>query len=425
LDARLRKTLPPALHAILRRAVELSAEHGWRIYLAGGSVRDLLLRRPNYDVDVAVEGDAPALGALLQRESGSRLEVAERFGTAGLAFPGSPFDLDLVTARRESYEYPGALPTVAPGDIYDDMARRDFTVNAIALPLTPDGVGAPLDPHGGLADLDARLIRVMHDRSFIDDPTRIFRAVKYAFRLGFKIELHTLELILQAVRDGAPATVSTDRSSRELLLIMEEPEAPSMLAYLDKLGVLRALHPDLAWPYSPESAIHPRETAELTPRQRRDTYLAILGAEFAGFAGEAESLGRALGLEAPLVRLMRDAAQLAGIWQSLGDDTLSPSQIYRKLHRLDLVALHAYARVEALRAQTNAWDRLCLYLDTLRHVKPELDGNYLRSLGVAPGPPYKRVLEKLMDAKLDGKVPARRDEEQFVEELLREEGLPG
>lgn len=388
-------------------------------------MRDLLLAIPDRDIDVSVAGDAVELAALLaQAMNGVAVSEAHAaFGTATVGL-GDGLRLDLVTARKEVYPRPGSLPVVEPGTIQDDLARRDFTVNAMAFSLVPGGKGELLDPHGGIADLQSRVIRILHEQSFTDDPTRMFRAVKLAERLGFRVEKQTLELVLRAVRDGALYTVSIDRTVRELLLILEEPKANYMLASLENLGLLRSIHPDLTWPYEP-GRIKPTETPEISREERRDTYLAILGAE-QGSPEAAESLARALHLTAPLVSLMRDAARLARLWPRLGDGAQSPSQTYNLLKDLDINALQAYGRIEALSKDAVAWKRLHHYLDRLRHVQTDIKGDYLRSLGIPPGPKYKQALEELLRAKLDGEVPARTDEERFVREWLRREDLlPG
>lgn len=410
---------------LLHRASVLAAERGGRAYLVGGNPRDLLLSVPHHDVDVAIEGNALEIAETLASEADAQLETAERFGTANLTLPNALPGLDLVTTRKELYDYPGALPTVQPGTIYDDLARRDFTINAMALELLPQDTGTFLDAHRGLNDLDSRLIRVLHDNSFIDDPTRIFRAVKYAGRLGFNIEPHTLELILRAIRDGAIVTVSADRLTREVLLIMEEPNAPAMLAHLEKLGALRAVNLDLSWPYEADSPTVKLTPPDVEPHDRRDTYLAVLGAEYAGFPDEAEALARSLGLEAPLVRLVRDSARLAAVWPRMREPNLPPSQVYRLLKNLDEAALRAYARLAAVQSDTAAWVRLRDYLERLRFVRPALDGHSLGEMGVEPGPIYRRLLGALLDAKLDGKLPAREDEERFVRDWLEREWRGG
>jgi tRNA nucleotidyltransferase (CCA-adding enzyme) len=411
--------LPPGALTLLLRGAQIAIERGWELYLVGGYVRDCLLKIPDYDIDIAVVGDAPALARLLAREAGTQLELHDAFGTAVLSFAGEPFHMDLVTARREVYERPGALPAVEPGTIADDMARRDFTANALAVRILPDTIGHLFDPHGGLKDLRAGLIRVLHDNSFIDDPTRIFRAVKLAVRLGWRVEPHTLELILQAVRDGVLSTVSVDRITRELLLIFEEPKSGQILAELDKLGVLTNIHPALGWRYSPDREII-KDAAHLTKDERRDAALAVIAAEFAGAPDEAEALARWLRLPVSLVRLMRDAAQLVGLWEELGAEIQQPSITYRLLHGLDPAALEAALRLVPLTTDERASERVRDYLNRLRHVEPELDGHYLRELGIPPGPLYRHVLEALRDAKLDGQLSTRAAEEMFVGRKLQE-----
>lgn len=411
---RIRDVLPPSVFALLQRTARLASEHGWAVYLVGGYVRDCLLKIPDYDIDISVVGDALALARMVAHETGARLAIYPGFGTAALISGDGIFDIDIVTARKEWYVYPGALPTVEVGTIEDDLARRDFTVNAMAVGVLPDGLGALLDPHGGIADMRTGIIGALHDESFKDDPTRIFRAVKLAERLGFKLEQHTLELILQAVRDDAISTVSVDRIAHELLLIMEEPKGGAMLAALDKLGVLAAIHPMLSWPYT-GGRMSLSEQTTLTKEERRDTYLAVIAAEFAGAPEDAEGLARWLHLSAPLIKLIRDSAVLAGVWQQLGAEEQAPSETYKLLKGLDTAALEAYTRIEELSKSSIAWARLLDYLDRLRHIRPSITGDYLQELGVPQGPIYKHALQALLYAKLDGKAPEREDEEKFVQ----------
>jgi tRNA nucleotidyltransferase (CCA-adding enzyme) len=424
ISQRLIEVLPSKARDVLRRAGQIATERGWHAYLVGGYTRDCLLKIPDYDIDISVEGDAPVLARQLAQEAGASLEIHPDFGTAVLLFESERFDMDIVTARREWYEYPGALPTVEAGSIEDDLARRDFTVNAMAVRINPDGFGPFLDPHGGLEDLQNGLIRVLHARSFMDDPTRIFRAVKLAVRLGFKIELETLELILQAVRDNALATVSVERITHELLLIMEEPRGGGMLAELEKLGVLGAVHPALSWPY-PDGTMAPDESEPLSGQERSDTCLAIMAiiaAEFAGAPDGAETLARWLRLDVRHIRLMRDSARLVSLWPRLGEEELKPSEIYTLLHDLDPAALRAYTRIKAPAQDSVPRSRLLDYLDRLRYIKPSISGNYLRELGIRPGPLYKLLLGDLLDAKLNGELPEREDEERFVRQWLVRRG---
>lgn len=415
--------LPVHAATLLKRVAMQAGGSGWACYLVGGYVRDALLQRPDYDVDVAVEGDAVEVATGLAEESGFGLEIHGRFGTATLELPEG-LHIDIVTARKESYPQPGALPVVEAGTIQDDLARRDFTINALAVPVLPGQFGSLLDPHGGVRDLRAKLIRVLHPNSFRDDPTRIFRAVKLSHRLGFKIEQGTLELVLQAVRDGALGTVSVERAVRELWLILEEEQADAMLATLEHLGVLAAIHPDLSWPYE-AGRMRPGEQSKAGPDARRNAYLATIAAEFAPDPAQAEALARWLRLPAPTVRLMHDAARMAQLWPSLSNSKLRPSQVYRMLHDLDPAAIEAYGLIDDLAQDKEAWAHLQSYLQTTRHTKPHVGGNYLRKLGLEPGPIYKEAMDALLDAVLDGPLHSEKEEERFLRGWLREKSLLG
>ncbi|HST05267.1 MAG TPA: CCA tRNA nucleotidyltransferase [Chloroflexia bacterium] len=399
------------LHDVAREAEDA----GSTAFLEGGSVRDCLLDIPSDDIDVSVVGDAPALARKVAGKAGAKVDVHSEFGTATLLFDGNPFTMDIVTSRRERYERPGALPLVEPASIEEDLARRDFTVNAMAVPLMPDGFGDLLDPKGGVTDLSAGLIRVLHDQSFEDDPTRIFRAAKLAVRLGFEIERHTLELILLAVRDSLLSNISMDRVTRELLLIMQERKGSDVMALLDKLGVLGNIYPELAWPF----AAGAMEPVQGDKQARLETHLAALAIHFAGKdAVLAEGLARFLRMPLPLIKLMRDAVRLMAVWDNLGGEELAASQVYRLLQPLNGASLEAVARINPSSHNSVEWDRLHLYLTTLRYVKLAITGDHLRKLGIEAGPIYREVLDASLDARLDGKVATKADEERFVREWL-------
>jgi tRNA nucleotidyltransferase (CCA-adding enzyme) len=224
-----------------RRAIELvrevAREKGCHPYLVGGPVRDILLGRRAIDIDLTLEQDASNLARALAKRLDGRVRSFPQFLTYKVTAPEFP-EIDLATARKERYRKPGALPAVTAGRLKDDLIRRDFSINAIALDLLD---GKLHDPTGGEKDLAARHVRVLHDRSFIDDPTRIFRAARLAARLGFAIEPHTAELMHAAIESDALSTVSKERIWRELFLAMDEGEAPAILADLSHRGALLAL----------------------------------------------------------------------------------------------------------------------------------------------------------------------------------------
>jgi tRNA nucleotidyltransferase (CCA-adding enzyme) len=224
-----------------RRAVDLvrdvALEKACHPYLVGGPVRDILLGRDTIDIDLTLERDASTLARALAKRLEGRLRSFPQFLTYKVTTPEFP-EIDITTARKERYRKPGALPAVTAGRLKDDLVRRDFSINAIALDLLD---GRMHDPTEGVKDIEAGVVRVLHDQSFVDDPTRIFRATRLAARLGFSIEAHTTELMLEAIEAGALATVTKERIWRELFLAMDEEVAPQVLADLFAHGALAPL----------------------------------------------------------------------------------------------------------------------------------------------------------------------------------------
>ncbi|MBI5243073.1 MAG: CCA tRNA nucleotidyltransferase [Elusimicrobia bacterium] len=217
------------------------------LYAVGGCVRDWLLGRRTFDIDLAVEGDSQALARAAARLWGASLEVFDRFGTVCLRLSDGS-RVDFARARAETYERPAALPRVQPASIHEDLRRRDFTLNAMARRITTDGLGDVLDPFGGRADLKAKLLRVLHPKSFEDDPTRIFRAARYAARFGLRVEEETARLIEDAVRKDTPGLLSRERIRQELLRTLEEDEPGPAMGLLKEWGLAKAIHPCFQWP---------------------------------------------------------------------------------------------------------------------------------------------------------------------------------
>jgi len=230
--------LPNPQRRALEMVREVAAEKNCRPFLVGGPVRDVLLDRHDVlDVDLTLEDDSSSFARALAKRTGGRVRSFPQFLTYKVTAEGLP-EIDVATARKERYRAPGALPTVEQGRLKDDLLRRDFSVNAIAIDVLS---GEVHDPTNGVRDIEARRIRVLHDQSFIDDPTRIYRALRLAARLGFTLEGQTDELLRDAVAGGALKCVSRERIWRELYLAMDEAEAPKVLAALAEAGVLDVL----------------------------------------------------------------------------------------------------------------------------------------------------------------------------------------
>ena len=231
---------------LLTQIGRLADERGVSVYLVGGVVRDLLLKRENWDLDLTVEGDGIAFARLVADRYGAGLAVFERFATARLAFPDG-LKMDIATTRQESYAQPALLPTVQPASIEEDLSRRDFTINAMAVQLNPRQFGRLLDPWEGQRDLQARTIRVLHAGSFQDDPTRIFRAVRFEQRFGFRLERTTVRLLAQAASRNLIQRLSGPRLQNEILLLFAERDPVRAIARLEQLKLLRFLHRRLCY----------------------------------------------------------------------------------------------------------------------------------------------------------------------------------
>ena len=237
LSGRIRQRLTPAMLSILKEAGGTASEMGYHAYAVGGMVRDLLLGLEQLDVDIVIEGDGIRFARHVALQQRAQVKSHERFGTATITFPDQ-LRVDIATARTEVYERPAVLPRVNPGTIRDDMRRRDFTINALAISLMPGEFGRLLDFFRGVRDLRERRIRVLHEQSFMDDPTRIFRAARFEARLGFRIVRSTEKLIVKALSRSVLSELEDYRIATELRLILEEPDPAGPLERLADLGII-------------------------------------------------------------------------------------------------------------------------------------------------------------------------------------------
>jgi tRNA nucleotidyltransferase (CCA-adding enzyme) len=432
---RLEKALSEPVLALVRRISQTAHKMEFTPYFVGGLVRDLLLDQPIVDIDMVIEGDAITLARRLAADLGGRVIAHKSFGTAKwllpqrvwqqLADPVSPGQddklppsVDFVTARTEFYTHPTALPQVERSSIKQDLHRRDFTINTLAIRLDPDRWGELLDFYGGEADLRDGVIRVLHSLSFVDDPTRMLRAARLESRMGFHLDPHSEGLI----DDALPLLkrVSGARVRHELEQIFCESEPERALCRLQDLGVLAHIHPDLCcdkWLREKYQTLREHLTSDYW-RLTTDywTYLALLAYRLGD-----ESLER---LSARLKVKRDDAEDLHLLYRlketlpQLGK-TRRPSAIYRLLQPYPTRVL-AVAWVAADRKQLR--ERLLRYQTEYRLVETELTGDDLKAMGLEPGPSFRHLLGALRDARLDGEVSTREEEEALLEKLLTVDG---
>ena len=440
---RLEKALPPVRMAFLKKIAEVAYQNHQPVYIVGGFVRDLILERPSLDFDIVVEGDAIALARALQAEFGGRVISHSRFGTAKwqiqeirptlirLLQPDQvispemlPETLDLISARTEFYNYPTALPTVERGSIKLDLHRRDFTINTLALRLDGRHFATLYDYWGGLADIQKGLVRVLHSLSFVDDPTRMLRAVRFENRFGFKIEPRTQELMGEA--QDLVRQVSGERLRHELDLMLTEKNPAQALARLKTLGLLRAIQPNLEWDASKASAITallknapPKEWGlpeSMTgmPIQLASAYTAWL----LFLENEAiQAISQRLRFPLPLAQAILSASDLYS--NLAGLKPLPPSRLVALLDPIPTLSIYA---IFALHEDAEIDRLLEKYATHWAKVQPLTDGFTLQAMGVEPGPVYKQILWTLRAAHLDGKISTREQEKALLFQILNTGG---
>jgi tRNA nucleotidyltransferase (CCA-adding enzyme) len=427
LSDRFDSALTPETQALIRLVCVEAERLDLPFYIVGGSVRDLCLGRTIKDIDFTVEGDAARLAEAILRKYAGKVVFHSRFGTATwtldettfrrlnvplLGASAFPAFLDLISARAETYSRPGALPTVKRSTIEDDLRRRDFTINAMALRLDGLYYGQLHDPLDGQADLTHGVIRVLHDRSFVDDPTRLLRAVRYAERYGFQIEQKTLSLINNEAR-SVLSTLSGERLRHEFDLIYEEQDPSAMLHRLAELDLLNPINPVL------------HHTNFDLP------FIDILPAEFGGITipdiqsfkqtlgwilwlmplspFDIDIVSRRLDFPALLTKSVQAAsALLARLPNTVG---WKPSQWTFYLEELPSTSVYA---VYLMRMEPALRDYLVIW----RNIKPTINGNDLKQRGLQPGPRYTDILRRLRAAWLDGEVVTREEELKLLEELI-------
>jgi tRNA nucleotidyltransferase (CCA-adding enzyme) len=408
---------------VLSRLGAVAADRGVRVHVVGGFVRDMLLGRPNLDIDVVVEGDGVAFGEAAADALEARVTTHRRFGTAVLVMPDG-LHIDVASSRSEYYTRPGALPTVERSTLRQDLFRRDFTLNAMAACIEPGCFGSIADPFGGLRDLEHGLVRVLHALSFVEDPTRLLRAARFEVRYGFALDAQTEQLARQAAEMEVLGEVSGARIREELYDIFDEEDPVAVLARLDELGALGPLLPPGAVPRvvlercADALSSLTRLARDADALDARSLFVALLAT-----AGKPESVERWL----RHLRIGRDRATAAqaivaarAAERSLADRRgMRDSRLARMLDALPLEALVVlWARGGEL-----ARERIEHYATGLAGVGPAVSGRDLIALGATPGERFSAILAKARDDRLDGRAVGRDAELANLRRLARNAGL--
>jgi tRNA nucleotidyltransferase (CCA-adding enzyme) len=414
--------LPERIQTILRNLGKAADQAGYSVYAVGGFVRDLIMRVSNLDVDVVVEEDGIGFAREAARLFGCRLRIYKKFGTAVLIFPDGT-KVDVATARLEYYDSPAALPTVELTSIKRDLYRRDFTVNALAIRLNEAHFGELVDFFGALQDIKEKTIRVLHSLSFVEDPTRIFRAFRFEQRLGFHLGKHTQSLIRNAINMGFLEKLSGGRVFSELLLILKEDDPAPVLRRLGEYGLLRIINPNLTFTQDRAAIFERIRNILLWYRllyleDRYDQWLiyflglldglseAKVGTILDRFALRGKNRRR-------IVEARRSGQKALMVLHQkrAGKRRPKASEVYDVLEPLSTEAkLFIMAKTEDEERKKD----ISLYFTSLRNVKTNLRGRDLIAMGFEPGPLFREIIDTLLRARLDQKLKTKEDEVDFV-----------
>ena len=414
LSSWLKEKFPQEIYNLLKLSGETAEELGFNAYLVGGSVRDLLRGEENLDLDIVVEGDGIAFARAFGERLNARVRTHQKFGTAQIITVSSK--LDVATARTEYYESPAALPKVEISSIKKDLYRRDFSINTLAVKLNPKDFGLLIDFFGGQRDLREKTIRVLHNLSFVEDPTRAFRAIRFSERFGFKISRHTENLIKSVIEMNLFDRLSGLRLYEELRLSFKETEPVRTLQRLSDFGLLKVIHPNLIFTEELEATLKSiHETLTwfnlLFLEEKPDSGIIYLMGLLSGLKdGDIKAAMERLS-PSPRVKEM----VINGIVQArslVGRLPLQdPVEIYKLLDNMKLEIVLFSMALSKDRKKQRVISR---YLTELRNIRPLLKGGDLKRMGIQPGPVYSNILRELLEEKLRGRLKSREDEERFV-----------
>lgn len=399
----------------LKEILMLVSEHshymGYMAFLAGGTVRDILLGKQVKDLDIAVVGDAVKLVNTLCKGSQYSIRIYPRFQTATIQLC-SGFKVDLITARREWYPCPAALPEVQPSNLYFDMYRRDFTINAVAAGLGPEDYGKIIDYFGGISDLKKDILRVMHDKSFIDDPTRIFRCIKFRYRYGFQVDKHTKNLMIQSIEDKLPLLLSRDRIAREMILLFSEKNPQCLIKEMESVGLWKLLFPggditsttyDKIKRVSDETCANPIFVALAL---LDDIDHPNLQHVLAVYSSKVQQL-----------KMLRQKEKTSGMF--LRKRFVENYRLYKFFSGLDREVLDYLELVETPRWYLRNLKR---YLSQVKEFPFYISGNDLKQMGICPGPVYKELLENARKVILNNEIKSREKQIQVLKMIVRKGG---
>jgi len=411
--------LPDKVARVLSDAGRIADEIGYNIYVVGGFVRDLIIGVENLDIDLVVEGDGICFAKKFSEKYSAKLETYERFRTA-LVTMENGLSIDIVTARKEKYPHPAALPEVSEGTVRDDLFRRDFTINSMAIKLNSNDWGKVIDFFEGEKDLSKGIIRILHDLSFIDDPTRIIRAVRFEARYGFHMEEKTESLAVKAIESGIFDALSRERIGFEFDILLREKNFAEILKRMLNLGILEKIYPeiDLTDVLMDILASLDKKISLLQKNLKFNEnidkillYILILhynmNSEKACSSASRMRLNKSFKHEILSFINIRDNS----LPMLIGKGSVSNYDIYIAFKEISTEVLVALYLIEDNHI---FHERILKYINCLRSIKPCITGKDLLKAGVKPGPEFKEILQSILIQKVNGTINTIEEELDYV-----------
>ncbi|MFA5373701.1 MAG: hypothetical protein WC354_05940 [Candidatus Omnitrophota bacterium] len=418
------KKLSQELQDVMALAGELAGNRGARAYLVGGFVRDLLLGVDNLDLDIALEGDGIRFAEAFAKRMNAQVVCHKRFGTAKVNI-SHLLKVDIASTRKESYPHPASLPLVERGLLEDDLIRRDFTINTLAISLNRQDFGRLLDVFDGKRDIRHKFIRILHDASFVDDPTRILRAIRFEQRYGFRIEPHTMSCLRKALKQDMLDVVQPQRLRQELVLMLSEKEPWKPIRRMQEITGLDFLDPGLA--FSKDTLDLFRSAGRQIrwfesnfPRRRRlDAWLIYLMTLLGGSSEAVTSriCRKFVFSKGEEKRIASFVSLKADILAKLSRKKLLPSDVF---HMLESLSYEAILLIKACCRDRLAQRRIEDFFHKYNGTNLSVGGRHLKDLGFVPGPHFQKIFRELLNEKLNGRLKGREDEMRFLKKLKKD-----
>ena len=389
---------------VLDKIIAITSEKKIKCYLVGGAVRDIILGKTPKDLDFVVDKKAENISSEIALELNGEVLSNSEFGTSKLSVKKSIYDI--ANARSETYAHPGALPKVTRNSIDKDLWRRDFSINSVAIQLTQDEDWQILDPTDGLTDISHGTIRVLHNKSFVDDPTRIFRAVKYSIRFGFSIDEKTEKLIGNCIKSNYINKISGNRILSEVSQILEEDHFKESIQLLSSLGILSSIHPKLK---IGDVLLDKLNQLNNDTKEDKSTLLTLLFSDIN--PEDIDEICQRLDVNPKKAQILHDIQTIKQNTKSLSKTKIINSELMMLLDKLDIEAISS---IQLISKNESLRNNLSNFLDKLRFIKPKIAAKEIISLGIAPGPQIGNLLADIRFAVADGILKTANEEKQFI-----------